>query len=294
MSFYDNKQAIWVFWKKPGCPLKHTDLLVYSYLGYRARYSDETSSMRKVSAATTLAPATVQEALRRLQAERYVDEAGRPLPQLGMFFAKGSTSDKWYDKMSFWKCLLPAGDSKLALVEVMVFSHLVHRNLTSHHGTPSYAHVGNALGLDARTVSAALGKLAEHNLFRFSPEGQWQTASVLTGIQLQWFRGKAGAEEKAQAGIGSFVPDEAEVLQNELAPQGRNDYTAPSSNEPLEKMLSYLDNELRGKVKDATRHDLISKLRGKGEVHAEKHWPEFSRYCLATLQNPAPDAVVGN
>jgi|GEM_PF-4502721 len=248
--FYRDKVTVWVFVPTEENPISATDLLIYSHLSYKSKYSEKLNSSR-IAWNTGVCRQTVKSSLKNLK-ELGLLKDGKPQYKPEWFMTRTPTEEEktktkelhWSQKIQYWRCLVRMENSPLTITDTMVFCYLLKRFLAKQFPKRwTCTYLANALCCDPRTVGKSLERLEENQLVQIDHEkGDWKIAESLVGNQNLWFRRK----EKITAGnsvLKSFMPDfspeavaKRDELKNEKAEQLRLKKVKDSAPLPDEKI----------------------------------------------------------
>jgi hypothetical protein len=225
MPQFEKKLTLSVFYPMEGCPLNHSDLLVFSYLAYQDRY--QTFPAYRTTARRT-----------GLNEKTVADSCGR-LAELGLIkdsrFSPEAVPADWFrlsgrnfgphlsQRLVYWVSWVRAAtpDNPLSVPAVSVYSYL--RSKIEEHFTPKYgwsqAYIAKVLNLDAHTVHDSLTVLSAAELLSYcnSPL-KLKLREVLSEDQLSYFAAPQAREEGGSVGFEDSPAADVGFADSEVAP----------------------------------------------------------------------------
>ncbi|MCH7688711.1 MAG: hypothetical protein IH899_18845, partial [Planctomycetes bacterium] len=209
---FAEKKYVTVFFTKPDCPLRYTDLLTYCYRAYQACF-DCIPSHRRTAKSTGLKEETVAKAAVRLRDHGLLagdSSVISPCPQIEWFqeldaLREQFADDHWSRWLRNWRSYVrkPGGDNSLQVSDVLIYSLLRNSKLQDwkpQHGW-SHEYLALATRTTAETVSKSLSNLEKTGFIKIE-EGMVFRLYKLREGQLRCF-----ADKQAFSGSGSAEPD---------------------------------------------------------------------------------------
>ena len=202
-SLFAAKKAVWVFTTLAECPLKHSEVVIYSYLAYQHRY-DSVPNLKQTVKATGFGFRCVRAAIESLTERGALDAEGavKPPPD-GWFKMKHEDTIKSHSHFSthytHWTCYVRKHKSALSNLTLAVYCFIRHCAVTDY--TPevgwSKSYLAVVLRCKRETVGDCLLLLKDAGLLAWDSDLNF-TLFKLTTTHMNCFADKEQQRPKPQ------------------------------------------------------------------------------------------------
>ncbi|MEZ6033548.1 MAG: helix-turn-helix domain-containing protein [Planctomycetaceae bacterium] len=270
-----NKRYISVYIGTKDNPLSHTDLLVFSFLGYKDRYGQELPQYQVISERTGLDRNTVSSSVDRLKSHGLIFDNRVCLPDMfrGYFRTRNKNGDHWTDSLTYWKCYVRSDkENPLTVSCASVMSYLWHcidEDFVPKRGW-SISYLASCLKLNRDTVTRCLNTLEDHKFLR---QADWQLRGNLQEKQLLCFKNIDDFVSETQNNTLKVVDFDDD---DDIAPKVQPDIIRPLKDADADlkqEMLNYVLNHNMCNIESAGNY-LHEYAKHYGSAWSASDWKD--------------------